>query len=81
LYELSRKGAALNQTFNNHTDNLFNLFKKKGLKLPEANSERMTLDDYYSIIWEIWQDDLEQRYVSSGITWSSFNPEEKQNVT
>ena len=71
----------MNQTFTEHTQILFGLFQKKGLKLPEENLIAMTLSDFYSIVREIWQDDLETRYVTSGVTWSTFSPEEQKNMT
>ena len=40
----------------------------------------MTLKDFYAIIQEIWQDDLESRYVTTGVTWSSFSAAEQQNM-
>jgi len=47
LYELSQQNGTLNQTFSDHRDFLYNLFKTKGLRLPEENLVAMTIADFY----------------------------------
>jgi len=75
LYLLSQQNDNSNQTFTQHKSYLKNLFKAKNLNLPDFE---LTIEDYKSIIDEIWMNQLEQRYVPKNIQWSA---DEIANIT
>lgn len=62
MYELSNKNYKVNQTFNEHSKYLFNLFMYKGLVVPPEEST-LTIEDYKAMIDEILMNYLEMRYL------------------